>query len=458
MSVNLGSISIKITLFCIFIAISGHDAIAVQPSDYIQPEVCGGCHSEIYAQWNGSMHAVAHKDPVYLKLFVIASKETNSTFDEFCTKCHSPISIITGEKPSADNYKVSEVAEKGISCDFCHTINASTGIANGAFVSSPGKIKYGPFDDSNYSTFHKTAYSELYTKAEFCGMCHDVNHPFNGLPLETTYTEWKQGSYNQTTPCQDCHMTPGITKFMKNPGRAAAGGPIREQIFTHYFVGGNAMIPGLLGSPEHETLAKERLRSAATLEIENIEQTNETIKFNVKVTNVGAGHKIPTGLTEARMVWLNIDVRDKTGKKIFSSGEMDKDNYIEENAVVYHTVLGDSSGKPTMKVWLADRILSDNRIPPKGQSIETFTFNVPKEAVGPLNISAKLNYISATQELADELFGKGVIKPPVVEMASANASIITEMAPTPNVVPGFEFFFLAMALLISYATIKITIK
>jgi len=461
MSVSLGSISIKITLFCIFIAISGHNAIAIQPSDYIQPEVCGGCHTEIYAQWNGSMHSLAHIDPVYLKLFVIASKETNNTFDEFCTKCHSPIAIITGENPSADNYKVSEVAEKGISCDFCHTVNASTGIGNGAFVSSPGKTKYGPIEDSNYSTFHKTAYSELHTKSEFCGMCHDVNHPFNGLPLESTYTEWKEGPYNSTTSCQDCHMTPGITKFMKNPGRAVAGGPQREQIYTHDFVGGNAMLPGLLGSPNHDTLAKERLRQAATLEIENIEQTNETVKFNIKVTNVGAGHKIPTGLTEARMVWLDIDVMDNSsGKEIFKSGKMDKDGYIEEKAVVYHTVLGDSSGKPTMKVWMADRILSDNRIPPKEYSIETYTFNIPQDVAGPLSISAKLNYQSASQELADELFGKGVIKPPVVVMASANASMDTRTAPsiTPKEVPGFTFFLPVMALLTLYARIKRIIR
>jgi len=37
-------------------------------------------------------------------------------------------------------------------------------------------------------------------------------------------------------------MTPGVTKFLPNPGRAAAGAPIRENIFTHYFVGGNGKL------------------------------------------------------------------------------------------------------------------------------------------------------------------------------------------------------------------------
>jgi hypothetical protein len=167
------------------------NAGAVKPSDYTQPEVCGGCHAEIYSQWNGSMHSLSHKDPVYQKLFLIASRETNSSFDAFCTKCHAPIDYLSGNIPSADNYKVSEISEKGISCDFCHTVNASSGIGNGAFISSPGRVKYGPFNDS-VSPYHKTAYSELHTRADFCGMCHNVEHPFNGLVLESTYTEWKE--------------------------------------------------------------------------------------------------------------------------------------------------------------------------------------------------------------------------------------------------------------------------
>ncbi len=116
-------------------------------------------------------------------------------------------------------------------------------------------------------------------------------------------------------------MTPGVTEFKQNPGRAVAGGPVRDHISTHYFVGGNAMIPGLLGSPEHEKLARERLQAAAKLEIQSVEKTNDTIALKVKVTNSRAGHKLPTGLTEARMIWF------------------------------------------------ADRILLDNRIPPKGYSI-----------------------------------------------------------------------------------------
>ncbi len=442
-SVVIGIIGFSIVLSLPAMLVSPVD---IRTTDYTDPEVCAGCHSDIYAQWNGSMHSAAHRDPVYQKLFLKASRETNTTFDDFCTRCHAPLAALTGETPSADNYQVSETAKKGISCDFCHTVNASTGIGNGAFTSSPGKVKWGPLNDSNYSTFHATAYSDLQTRGEFCGMCHNVRHPFNGLVLENTYTEWKESPYNETTPCQACHMTPGVTKFMQNPGRAAAGAPIREHIYTHYFVGGNAMLPGLLGSPEHERLAEERLRSAARVDIEDIEIiNNETVNMNVRVSNTGAGHKIPTGLTEARQIWLEVEVRDKEGNPVFSSGKMDEGGYVDQNAVIFHTVFGDSNGNPTEKVWLAEKILTDNRIPPKGYSMENYNFNIPQNARGPITIHVKLNYMSASQELSDLLFEKGRVKPPVVVMASANATL---NVPAGKETPGFGF---AQAILVMFA-------
>ncbi len=446
--VGLRSVVILVIFFSMTFVLSGmlFSSSGIEPSDYTHPEVCGGCHEEIYAQWNGSMHSMAHKDPVYEKLFVIASRETNSSFDAFCTKCHAPIDYLSGNIPSADNYNVSEISEKGVSCDFCHTVNASRGTGNGAFVSLPGRIKRGWFNDSNYSAFHSTGYSDLHTRADFCGMCHDVKHPFNGLALENTYTEWKDGPYNETTPCQHCHMTPGVTQFKNNPGRAAAGGPIRENVFTHYFVGGNAMLPGILGSTEHEKLASERLKSAAKLEIENIGLVNDNVSLRLRVTNTGAGHKLPTGLTEARLIWLDIDVRDGSGKMIFRSGGMDEHGYIDHDAVKYHTVFGDASGKHTEKVWLAEKILFDNRIPPKGYSIENYNFTIPKNAEKPVTITARLNYVSASQELSDLLLGKGKVRPPIIEMASVNHTLYASSAKETT---GFTFIMVIIAIYIT---------
>jgi len=51
-------------------------------------------------------------------------------------------------------------------------------------------------------------------------------------------------------------------------------------------------------------------------------------------------------------------------KRFFVSGRIDKDGYIDPGAVKYIR-FRDSNNKPTEKVWLAQKILLDNRIPPK---------------------------------------------------------------------------------------------
>jgi PGF-CTERM protein len=414
---------------------------AVESSDFDDPTVCKGCHGEIYNQWDGSMHSIAYTDPVYLKEEEMASRETDGLTDTYCARCHTPIGVLSGEVPPIGLENLSEISKKGIQCDFCHSVNESTGIGNGAFMVSTDGTKRGPYDDSK-SPYHGSMFSDLHTKSEFCGMCHDVNHPVTGIPVEATYTEWKGGPYNSTTVCQDCHMTPGITHFEANPGKASGIGPYRDNVYTHYFVGGNAAVTGVMGSEVHQKMAEERLKSAATLALDAEMKDNEA-EITVEVTNVGAGHKLPTGLAEARQVWIEILVNDASGKGIYHSGGLDSEGEVDPDAVIYHVVLGDASGNPTMKVWEAESILFDNRILPKETRIEKYNFAIPDVVKGPITIEAKLNYRSASQNFLDELFGEGAVVAPVIEMAGAEGTI---EVPSEGV-PGFEVLFALISLL-----------
>jgi hypothetical protein len=79
---------------------------------------------------------------------------------------------------------------------------------NASIELNPGETKYGPLKDAK-SGYHETEYSELHTKAEFCGSCHNIFHSVNQFPIEHTYDEWKNSPYAQADiPCQDCHMVP----------------------------------------------------------------------------------------------------------------------------------------------------------------------------------------------------------------------------------------------------------
>ena len=117
-------------------------------------------------------------------------------------------------------------------------------------------------------------------------------------------------------------------------------------------------------------------------------------------------------------MWLAVTITDAKGKTIFKSGGLDKNGNIEKEAVVYYTQLGNKKGEPVVNVALADRILYDHRIPPKGYLIEKFAFQIPPDAVSPLTVNATLKYRSASQSLAKVLFKEDAPVIPVIDMVS----------------------------------------
>jgi hypothetical protein len=346
--------------------------------------------------------------------------EAQGLSPEFCSRCHTPIGVVSTEIPPLDGSGLSEVSKEGVQCDFCHVVAESEGIGNAPYVLEPGDVKWGRNMSGADSPSHEIEGHEFYDESAYCGMCHNIYHPVNNLTLAATYTEWEEGPYAERgVNCQDCHMTPGIVSFERNPGKAASSGPEREHVYTHYFAGGNAFVTEVMGEGRHEKKAIEYLQSAASLEVKAPEsaEPEENVEVEVKITNTGAGHKIPTGVTEEREMWLELIVEDANGREIYHSGSLDEKGRIDQ-ATVYHTVFADSEGNPTVKVWEAESVLSDNRIAPKESAVEKHSFSMPEDASNPLRTKAVLHYRSASQEHIDELFGNGTYNVPVIDMAT----------------------------------------
>lgn len=393
---------------------------SVTPDMFDPPEVCGGCHVEIYAQWKGSMHSNAWTDPIYRAALNAISKATGGKADKFCMGCHTPVGVVSGEAtPSGEG--MSAVADRGVQCEVCHNISQSTGIGNGAYVLTPklyGRpLKFGPFSDA-ISPYHDTAYSRLHTQSEFCGNCHDVTHPFNRLPIERTYTEWKDSPYaGMGVQCQDCHMKPArgtATPFSKE----------RERIYTHYFVGGNALVTEMLGSEIHSKLAEDMLRSAARVEIVPPATliAGKVNAVRVRVTNIGAGHKLPTGFPEGREMWLDFKVVNEQGGVLYRLGNVTS-GQTEAGTQSFKVVLGDKDGHIVeLNVLEADRILYDTRIDPMGYRDVNFQFDVPPSYAGRVRLVAELNYWSFSQAFLDHLMGKDAPRARITKMASAEAT------------------------------------
>ncbi|HUU51326.1 MAG TPA: cytochrome c family protein, partial [Nitrospinota bacterium] len=147
------------------------------------------------------------------------------------------------------------------------------------------------------------------------------------------------------------------------------------------------------------------------------------IRFKVKVTNAGAGHYLPTGLTFVRQMWLHVIVKDEKGNIVFESGKVDKKGNIDPEAVIYRSVLGDKDGKPTYFLPGAKIIISDYRISPMGYKKEAYSFPLKKGDRPPLTVNAVLQYRSAPQSLVNSLLGKDAPTIPILDMAEASATI-----------------------------------
>ena len=427
-------------------AFSPLPAAATLDNEFNDPKRCAACHPDIFSQWEGSLHSQAAEDGIFRKFFEMVVAEVGPPAVEFCMKCHSPVGVFRGEVPPATGEKLGPIALKGVFCDFCHTVTPK-GIGNAAFETTFSAEKRGPFDNA-VSPAHRTKTDHRYTRSEFCGMCHNVTHPISGRPIERTYEEWRESPYNTGDPatsaqCQDCHMrqTPGnagtgATERKDMPGKAAVMGPERPHVWTHYFVGGNALYPDRPNADRRRAMAEERLRNAAKLEIlpeEVPSAAGDLASFRVRVHNTGAGHKLPTGLSEVREMWLDVTVTDGAGKVLLRSGEVGEGGGIDPTAAIFKTFLG--IGKTNVKlaccffaigernkILSAERITRDRRILPKGYDEEKYAFRVPGGAAFPIRVEARLNYRSMSKAFAEIFYPDGSLAVPVIRMAGSGYS------------------------------------
>ncbi len=343
-----------------------------------RPETCGSCHETQYDEWQGSIMHYAAMSPVFNAFELTVRKLTSGAFapngDEpnFCIGCHSPIGVFNDELPDFTDAEsalparqsLSDIGREGISCDFCHTVTGPNlersplgdGIANMSAEFGPSDIKFGPIDEPVDSPYHIPEGSDYIRSSEFCGSCHDVRIPkpdlVTGEPfqrLENLFTEWQQGPYNSTDNphgkvirCQDCHMSlypmepPGVFPMMDHGVGVGVDTPARPHAI-HAFTAvsvpfiDDPQFPNVdtddtdaFGFPRGQLQRREQmLRAACTLTLdgtpESIAADAEFIPIRAVVTNVGAGHRVPSGFSQERQVWIELIVSDDAGV-IYESG------------------------------------------------------------------------------------------------------------------------------------------
>ncbi|MCB1552610.1 MAG: hypothetical protein KDJ14_02285 [Xanthomonadales bacterium] len=266
--------------------------------------------------------------------------------------------------------------------------------------------------------------------SRFCGSCHDVSTPTTNegpvrtlilgdgtdtgipFPIERTFSEWQASvfglpifsdGFGSTAPetralprgqtCQSCHM-----RSSSDPDARACNfetpGSRTNDLPVHEFVGGNAWIPAVLRdeyglgrtSAFNRTIAwtEEMLaeRSAdIDVQVLSVQPLPGDMQVRVRVTNK-SGHKLPTGYSEGRRMWLNLRVTDNNGGTVFESGAYDASTGVlteDPQIKVYEIIQGiwdrnslktcdadDGAGRKLFHFVLNNCVVKDNRIPPEG--------------------------------------------------------------------------------------------
>lgn len=323
-----------------------------------------------------------------------------------CHFCHSMVDPIyrPGESPTAD----------------LAILNALPGgppqhYGNAQFVLDPTGARRGPLSDALAP--HDTHAAGFFRSSNMCGTCHEVGNiavsrqpdgtyrynalnqptpdedPATQFPLERTFSEWRLSAFASggvdmggrfggtggpvVSTCQDCHMP-------KATMRACVYTPERPGMGRHEFAGGSAQVLDLIAAytendPAVDQAAIARGRAAAVSMLERaatvtLEQLGG--QLNVRVINQ-TGHKLPTGHIEGRRVWVNVKYLDGAGQVMAERGAYDPatadlhhhDTTVFEMHVGLSAYASQVTGLPsgrTGHMTLADTIVKDNRIPPRG--------------------------------------------------------------------------------------------
>jgi hypothetical protein len=279
--------------------------------------------------WRGSAHARSTQSPLYLAM--------RRHGGDGCERCHAPLS---------QHDTTGQLAREGVGCEGCHLIHdAEAARAGGVYAANhKDNVMYASICDAKNHYFHKMGCSPFHEEARFCGACHLMYRPLasgESIPVYTEYEEWAAGpAAAEGMDCQVCHM-PSETVAVAEGEAARAG------VGHHGLLGLSGRLRGRALTLAAAVSGRERLRVAVTL------------------TNSGAGHRVPTGSPERRLI-LRARTVDADGREV-ARGERR-----------YGRRLVDAEGRPS-PFWSAVRVAVDDRLAPRESREEIFELVAPSK-------------------------------------------------------------------------------
>lgn len=399
----------------------------------VAPRVCRECHPAQVEEWNASALANAGVNPwvfdvydgtgtsggmggfVYTRDSVHAAGNPSAE----CGACHQPeIWLTQPYSAMQDTLTGGTGALHGVSCDICHKIALVDttrlhypGVHPDAVTMArppPGtQVQFGVLGDTTFREPGEMRSSyQPQLVAEVCATCHqDKNDPDqdgdfeedNGVVSEPTYLEWKRSEYADPdsarfATCVDCHMPPtNRTRAcsMQNP-------PVDRpttQVRSHRFEGTS------------QAFLEKALTSTASIEV-----SQDELRITVSLTNTGAGHHVPTGVSIRNMVLL-VEATTADGASLAFTGDqvLAAEAGVGDPANGYFAGLAgklyakSSAGADgTAPVFFTDavRVASDTRLPALVTDTTEYRFGRPMNAA-EVTVRVRVIYRRAWRALVD---------------------------------------------------------
>lgn len=146
---------------------------------------CERCHTDIAAEWRGSLHQLSQRDPFYERAF---AREPLA----FCQSCHAPEAAPDRPVPPA-------LAAIGVGCVTCH-------------VTAPGVVLAAPHEGGGSAAAapHPVTRDARFADAGACANCHEFRFPQVSpvaprALMQSTLRE-HDASPNHDVACANCHM------------------------------------------------------------------------------------------------------------------------------------------------------------------------------------------------------------------------------------------------------------
>ncbi len=421
---------------------------------------CRSCHPDSFHEWERSAHRFSSfNNPFYRKSVELMADRVGRERTKWCSGCHDPVVLFTGQMGTATQAKFSYdafEAQQGLTCMSCHSIVEIKDIrGNGSYVIEEAKQYPFAFSHNKVlkeinkllirmepSLHRKTFLKPLHRTPEFCSACHKVAlipalNDYRWMRGQNHYDTWYDSGVSgravrsfydppQPKACRDCHLPPYRSEEFGNRGGF---------LHDHVFPAANTALPFVRGDKPTEQRIREFLQNKVlTVDVFAIKRGDdvvvladklpkvspgETLDVEVVVRTRGVGHPYTNGTADSNETWVSLE-GEGSGGKFFRSGVLDEKGRLDPACDRLEVYVIDHDGGYMDRRQPQDIHvpLYNNGIGPGAARVVHYRLQVPRDAKGAIALSAGAHYRKFSRDYTTFSLGADFPSLPVTTLAS----------------------------------------